>query len=84
MLLVPNASGKLSFTSLLTFTVTKPPGVKQGFFVQVILVVDEGSLELRFCEVNPADTFAARAPNVSLPYTTNARAAARAETSAER
>ena len=84
MLRDSNVRGKFSFTSLVTFTVTNPPGVKQGFFVHVILVAGEPPRELRSCEVIPAANFAARVPTVSLLDVTNARAAVRAETSVER
>jgi hypothetical protein len=77
----PKALGKLSLTSLLTLTVTKPPGDRHGFLLQVIFVVIEGSCESKSCALSPAAEFAARLPLASLLETTNARAAVRAEIS---
>jgi len=80
----PKALGKLSLTSLLTLTVTNPPGDKHGFLLQVIFVVIAASRESKSCAISPAAEFAALLPLASLLETTNARAAVRADTSVAR
>lgn len=80
----PKALGKLSFTSLLTLTVTKPPGDKHGFLVHEILVVIALFRESKSWATRLATAFAARLPLASLLETTNARAAVRAEISVDR
>ena len=80
----PKARGKLSFTSLLTRTVTKPPGDKHGFLLQVTFVVIAASRASKSCATSPAAVFAARLPLESLLETTNARAAILAETSVDK
>lgn len=74
----------LSFTSLLTLTVTNPPGDKQGFLVQEIFTVLFEFRELKSWETKPTAEFAALMAFTSLLETTYALAALRAETSAAR
>ena len=80
----PNALGKFSLTSLLTLTVTNPPGDKHGFLLQEILIVIAPLRESKSCPTSPAAALATRLPLASLPETTNALAAVRAETSVDR
>ena len=80
----PNALGRLSATSLLTLTVTKPPGDKQGFLLQVTFVVIAALCASKSFATSPAAEFAARIPLASLLETTNARVAVRAETSVDK
>jgi hypothetical protein len=84
MLRDPNALGRLSATSLLTLTVTNPPGDKQGFLLQEIFVVIALLRESKSCAIKAAAEFAARLPLASLLETTNARAAVRAEISVDK
>lgn len=77
----PRALGKLSVTSLLTLTVTYPPGDKHGFLLHRIFVFIGPLSASRSCAARPADVFAARFPPASLLETTNARAAVRADIS---